>query len=121
MEHAVEHAKQAFEHGFSILPAIPLPGLTPHESLIVENTWLSMIIIIVLVFSVCVSMKKIPGGLQNAVELLVGFVETYISDIIGTKGLRYFPLVITVMMFILVANYIGLVPGFLSPTATIST
>ena len=121
MEHAVEHAKQASEHGFSILPALPLPGLTPHQALIVENTWISMVIVIAIVFSVCLSLKKIPGGWQNAIEMLVGFIETYITDIVGTKGLRYFPLVITVMMFILAANYIGLIPGFISPTSNLGT
>jgi F-type H+-transporting ATPase subunit a len=121
MEQATEHAKQAAEHGFSLFPALPLPGLTPHQALIVENTWISMIIIIAVAFSVCISMKKIPGGLQNFVEFLVAFIENQIADIVGKKGLKYFPLVITVFMFILVANYIGLIPGFLSPTSSLST
>jgi F-type H+-transporting ATPase subunit a len=116
-----EHAKQAAEQGFSILPALPLPGLTPHQALIVENTWLCMIIIIVVAASVCLSLKKIPGGLQNFIEFLVAFIENQIIDIIGKKGLRYFPLVITVFFFILVANYIGLIPGFMSPTSSLST
>jgi F-type H+-transporting ATPase subunit a len=40
---------------------------------------------------------------------------------VGKKGLRYFPLVATIFTFILVANYIGLIPGFMSPTASINT
>ena len=109
------------EHEFTILPALHLPGLTPHQALVVEYTWLTMAIIIITVVAVIVSLKKIPGGWQNALELLTGFLENYIVDIIGTRGLRYFPLIITVFTFILVANYIGLIPGFVSPTANIST
>jgi F-type H+-transporting ATPase subunit a len=121
MEQAAQHAQQASEHGFSILPALPLPGLTHHQALIVENTWVSMIIIIAVALIVVAGMKKIPGGLQNFVEFIVAFIENQIADIVGKKGLKYFPLVITVFTFILVANYIGLIPGFLSPTSSLST
>jgi F-type H+-transporting ATPase subunit a len=109
------------EHVFSILPALHLPGLTSHESLIVENTWLCMVILIAIVVSVAVSLKKIPGGWQNIIEMLVSFIENFITDIIGPKGLSYFPLVVTAFTFILVANYIGLIPGFISPTSTLNT
>lgn len=114
----MEHASA---HGISLLPALHLPGLTPEQALVVEYTWLSMAIIIVLVVSVVLTMKRIPGGLQNAVESLTSFVEGYLTDIVGPKGLSYFPIVITVMLFILVANYIGLFPGMSSPTANLST
>jgi F-type H+-transporting ATPase subunit a len=109
------------EHGFSILPAFHLPGLTPHEAMIVENTWLCMIIIVAVVVMAAVSLKKIPGGWQNVLEMLTTFIENFIVDIIGPKGLVYFPLVVTAFTFILVANYIGLIPGFISPTSTINT
>ena len=105
----------------TLLPALPLPGLTAHQALVVEYTWLSMAIIIVSLIAVIVSLKTVPRGLQNAFELIVSFIEGYITDIMGEKGLRYFPLVITAFTFILVANYIGLIPGFISPTANIST
>jgi F-type H+-transporting ATPase subunit a len=121
MEHTAQQAQQASEHVFSILPALPLPGLNPHEALVVENTWLSMAIIIAIVVGVIVSLKKVPGGWQNVVELLVTFIENYILDVIGPKGMRYFPLIVTAFSFILVANYIGLIPGFISPTGTINT
>jgi F-type H+-transporting ATPase subunit a len=106
---------------FSILPALSLPGLTSHQALIVEYTWLSMAIIIVLIIAVIISLKTVPGALQNIFEMVVAFIEGYLTDIVGPKGLRYFPLVVTVFSFILVANYIGLIPGFMSPTASINT
>jgi len=109
------------EHEFTVLSPLHLPGLTPHQALVVEYTWLTMAIIIITVVAVIVSLKKIPGGWQNALELLTAFIENYIVDIIGTRGLRYFPLIITAFTFILVANYIGLIPGFISPTASLNT
>lgn len=116
-----QSAGHAVEHGFSILPVLPLPGLTPHQSLIVENTWVAMAICIAMVAAVCVSPKKIPAGLQNGIEMVVAFIESYIVDIVGTRGLRYFPLIVTIILFILICNYIGLIPGFISPTSSICT
>ena len=106
---------------FSVLPALNLPGLTSHQALVVEYTWLSMAIVIVLLVAAIVSLKTVPGTLQNIFELAVSFIEGYITEIVGKKGLRYFPLVATIFTFILVANYIGLIPGFMSPTASINT
>jgi F-type H+-transporting ATPase subunit a len=112
MEHSAE---------FSILPTLHLPGLSAHEALVVENTWLSMAIIAFITICVIVSLKKIPGGWQNIFELLISFIENYIVDIMGTKGLKYFPLVVTVFMFVLVASYLGVIPGLIAPTANLNT
>jgi len=109
------------EQEFSVLPALHLPGLTEHQALIVEFTWLTMAVIIVALIGAIITLKKVPGGFQNIVELLTSFIENYIVDIIGKKGLSYFPLVMTAFTFILTANYIGLIPGFLSPTASLNT
>jgi F-type H+-transporting ATPase subunit a len=103
------------------LPALNLPGLTLHQALIVEYTWLSMAIIVVLLAIAIISLKTVPGTLQNIFEMVVTFIEGYITEIVGKKGLKYFPLVATIFTFILVANYIGLIPGFMSPTASINT
>jgi F-type H+-transporting ATPase subunit a len=105
----------------SVLPALNLPGLTLHQALIVEYTWLSMAIIVVLLAIAIISLKTVPGTLQNIFEMVVTFIEGYITEIVGKKGLKYFPLVATIFTFILVANYIGLIPGFMSPTASINT
>jgi F-type H+-transporting ATPase subunit a len=105
----------------SVLPALNLPGLTSHQALIVEYTWLSMAIIVVLLAIAIISLKTVPGTLQNIFEMVVTFIEGYITEIVGKKGLKYFPLVATIFTFILVANYIGLIPGFMSPTASINT
>jgi F-type H+-transporting ATPase subunit a len=61
-----------------------------------------------------------PGKLQILLEdgyrSLVGMMEQWI----GPKGPRYFPLVATLFIFILVSNYLGLVPGFMAPTSSLN-
>jgi F-type H+-transporting ATPase subunit a len=61
-----------------------------------------------------------PGKLQilleDGLKALVGMMEQWI----GPKGPRYLPLVGTLFVFILTSNYLGLVPGFMAPTASIN-
>jgi F-type H+-transporting ATPase subunit a len=114
MEHSEFYILEKFH-----LPVLPF--LNEHESLVVEYTWLVMLIIIATILFVIVKWKTIPSGLQNVIESITIFIENYLIDIIGSKGLSYFPLVISIMLFILFASYIGLLPGMLSPTGYIST
>jgi F-type H+-transporting ATPase subunit a len=61
-----------------------------------------------------------PGRLQILLEdgltALLGMMEQWI----GPKGPRYFPLVGTLFVFILLSNYLGLVPGFMAPTSSLN-
>ena len=61
-----------------------------------------------------------PGTLQILLEdgliALRGMMEQWI----GPKGPRYLPLVATLFVFILVSNYLGLVPGFMAPTSNLN-
>ncbi len=105
----------------SILLALPLPGLTHGEALIVEFTWLVMAVIIIAITTVAMRLKTVPGGFQNFIELLTNFVEDSLRDFVGPLGYKYFPLVMTVFLFIGVSNYFSLLPGCLAPTSAINT
>lgn len=105
----------------SILPALPLPGLTKMQALQVEFTWLAMIIVVVMVVVWAAGMKRVPGGFQNAMELLLEFITGFMEEIVGPRWQRHFPLVITAFLLIIVSNYLGLLPGCISPTASINT
>lgn len=61
-----------------------------------------------------------PGGGQQTLELSVLAVRSMIEDIIGPHGLKYFPVVMTFAVLILVSNLMGLFPLFMSPTAATS-
>ena len=62
----------------------------------------------------------VPGRLQAAAELLYDFIHTMTTDQIGPQGRRFFPFVFTLFAFILVGNYIGLVPGAFTFTSHIA-
>lgn len=61
-----------------------------------------------------------PGGGQQTLEVSVLAVRGMIEDIIGPHGLKYFPVVMTFAVLILVSNLMGLFPLFMSPTAATS-
>jgi F-type H+-transporting ATPase subunit a len=61
-----------------------------------------------------------PGKLQIVLEDLMTVVLDLMKANIGPSAPKYFPLVGTIGIFIFVANMIGKVPGFMSPTASIS-
>ena len=61
-----------------------------------------------------------PGYGQQTLELAVLSVRGMIEDIIGPQGIKYFPVVMTFAVVILVSNLMGLFPLFMSPTAATS-
>ena len=63
----------------------------------------------------------VPKGAQNVFELIVGGLEEFMVEVTGEEGRAFFPYIACVFLFIMFCNLIGLVPGFLSPTANINT
>lgn len=61
-----------------------------------------------------------PGYGQQTLEIGVLAVRGMLEDIIGPQGLKYFPVVMTFAVLILVSNLMGLFPLFMSPTAAVS-
>lgn len=62
----------------------------------------------------------VPNRAQSVAELAYGLVYKMIEDISGKDGLRYFPYVLTLFMFIVFANLLGLVPMAFTVTSHIA-
>src|SRR5919112_45965 len=54
----------------------------------------------------------VPGRAQAVAEMLHDFVAGTLRDAAGQEGMRFFPLVFSLFMFVLTANMLGMVPGF---------
>ena len=61
----------------------------------------------------------VPGRLQSIAELSYEFVASTLRQSAGNEGMRFFPFVFTIFMFVLAANFIGLFPYFFTVTAHI--
>ena len=63
--------------------------------------------------------RLVPGKFQSLAEMMVEFIRNMILDTMGKDGMRFFPLVATLFLFILFSNYIGLIPGTYTVTSQI--
>jgi F-type H+-transporting ATPase subunit a len=65
------------------------------------------------------SRSLVPGRLQSVSEMAYEFVSNMLRDSAGTQGMKFFPLVFSLFMFVLVANLLGLFPYFFTVTSHI--
>lgn len=76
-------------------------------------TWLAMLVLVGLSWAATRNMREVPAGLQNLVEMAVEYLANLVNDVAGKeRGRKFFPLVATIFIFILVANWMGLMPLF---------
>ena len=61
----------------------------------------------------------VPGRVQGVAEMSYDFVASTLQSTAGSEGMRFFPLVFSLFMFILTVNVIGLVPYTFAVTAQI--
>ncbi len=99
-------------------PGRIIPLDVPHY---VSYAFLASAILITMAFVVRSSMQMVPTGIQNFVETVVESILKLAEDNIGHHwGKPLFPLLGTLFMYILLCNFMGLVPGFTSATANIN-
>jgi F-type H+-transporting ATPase subunit a len=61
----------------------------------------------------------VPGRLQSISEMSYEFVASMLRDAAGSQGMKFFPFVFSLFMFVLVANLLGLFPYFFTVTSHI--
>ena len=65
------------------------------------------------------SRALVPSRLQSVAELSYSFVANMVRDNVGTDGMKYFPFVFTLFMFVLTLNMLGLIPYSFTVTSHI--
>ena len=90
-------------------------------------TWAVVVLLILLAWFVGGRVTLIPGKVQNLFEMLFEFVYGYVEDTLGSKELarRFFPLIMTIFLFIFTANLFEFMPfvesvGFSGPDGFVS-
>jgi F-type H+-transporting ATPase subunit a len=91
--------------------------LQPH----VTYTWVLIALLVTLSALAVRSIKMVPIGGQNFFEMVLTGIEDFMIGITGEEGRFMFPLIASLGFFILCSNYMGMIPGFHSPTASINT
>lgn len=76
-------------------------------------TYLTILLFIIIVALIRAKKNIIPVGLQNVVEYIMEYFYNLICEVFGSeeKGRKFFPLVMTIFLFVLIINWFGLLPG----------
>jgi len=76
------------------------------------SSWVAIAVIFILAYFTTRKLGLVPRGLQNFVEAVLSWLLGLVDSIAGPKGRRFFPLVATIFIFVIVNNWMSLLPGF---------
>src|SRR5215510_7581488 len=107
-------------HQFNIEPIITLGHIGKHAIAITNSTiYMFVAVGIIGLLMLATGRQLIPGRLQSIAEISYEFVATTLRSTAGTEGMKFFPLVFSLFMFILTVNVIGLIPYAFTVTSHI--
>lgn len=126
MEHEAGAAAEG-AHSFDPLAVFgvrPLFGEGEVHWYTISNATLWMAIAVLAIFALfAVGTERralVPGRAQSMAELVYSFIHKMVEDVAGHDGVRYFPYILTLFLFILFVNYLGLIPTSFAPTSHIA-
>ena len=84
--------------------------------------WMFLTLIAISAFLILGTRRRaaVPGRVQMVVELSYGFIRNMVESIAGKEGLRFFPYIMTIFMFIALSNLLGLIPMSFTTTSHIA-
>ena len=101
---------------------VGLPPANPHYP-IPDYVGGEFLVVLFLVVTAIILRRRLsvenPGKLQHAMEIFLEFAQNLADEMIGHGARRYVPLIGTLGLFIVVCNILGLIPTFITPTASI--
>ena len=108
-------------HQFQITPIVPISVAGADLSFTNSSLWMAIAVAAAYLLIMAGTRQHaiVPGRLQSVVELMYEFVAGILRDATGKEGMRFFPIVFTIFVFILVGNMLGMVPGSFTFTSHI--
>ena len=93
----------------------PIAWYTPTNAAL----WMGLAIVAVIGLMVLTTSKRsvVPSRGQSVAELAYGFVYKMVEDVSGKDGVVYCPYIMTLFMFIVCANFLGLIPMSFTTTS----
>ena len=84
--------------------------------------WMFLAIVVIAILLVVGTRGRavVPSRSQSVAELAYGFVYRMVEDVAGKDGLRFFPYIMTLFMFIVCSNFLGLLPMSFTTTSHIA-
>jgi F-type H+-transporting ATPase subunit a len=109
-------------HQFNIEPIFTIGHIGKHTIAFTNSSLYMFITVAVISLLMIGGMARgqlIPGRLQSIAEISYEFVANMIRDNVGTAGMKYFPFIFSLFMFILFCNLIGMIPFTFTVTSHI--
>jgi F-type H+-transporting ATPase subunit a len=109
-------------HQFQIVDLFPIAKIGNTEIAFTNSAAFMLVAVIgITAFLVAATAKRglVPSRLQSAAELSYEFVASTVRSTAGAEGMKFFPFVFTIFMFILTLNMIGLIPYTFTVTSHI--
>jgi len=77
------------------------------------SSWIAVVILVIFFYSIGKKIKKIPKGIQNIFEIILEKALEVVDSVTGNrkKSEKFMPIVLSLFLFILVNNWMGLLPG----------
>ncbi len=111
-------------HPMDQFKVTPLFGDGPVGMFTITNAtmWMGLTLICIFLLLVLGTSRRalIPTRIQSIGELAYGFIFKMVEDVSGKDGVKYFPLVMTLFMFIVFSNFLGLLPMAFTTTSHIA-
>ncbi|MDO9411088.1 MAG: F0F1 ATP synthase subunit A [Pseudolabrys sp.] len=109
-------------HQFEIVKLFPVTKIGGQEIAFTNSAAFMVFAVVGITAFLLMSTARravVPGRMQSLAELSYEFVASTIGSTTGKEGMRFFPFVFSLFMFILVANLVGLVPYTFTVTSHI--
>lgn len=84
--------------------------------------WMAFAVIAIILLLVVGTRRRaiVPSRTQSIAELAYGFVHSMVEDVAGKEGLKYFPYVMTLFIFVVFSNFLGMLPMSFTTTSHIA-
>jgi F-type H+-transporting ATPase subunit a len=107
---------------FEVKPLVPLHIGGYDVSFTNQSLWMCIVVSAIVLFMAYAARSRslVPSRVQSMAELSYEFVANMIQSAAGEEGLKFFPLVFTLFMFVLLSNFFGLLPGSFTVTSQIA-
>jgi F-type H+-transporting ATPase subunit a len=109
---------------FEVKPLIerPILHIGGHDIYFTNQAFLMIIVTLAASLFLTLAMSRralVPSRSQSMAEMSYEFVANMVRENAGSAGMRYFPFIFTLFMFILFCNLLGLIPYNFTPTSHI--
>ena len=119
-----EHGSGLQIHPMDQFVVKPLFGDGPIEWYTPTNVtlWMGIAVLAMIALLVLSTRRRaiVPSRGQSVAEMFYGFIHKLVEDVAGHEGLKFFPYVMTLFMFVFLSNMLGLIPMSFTTTSHIA-